>query len=211
MEKNELVIFDLDGTLVDSTGDIAAAINHTLETLGKAPKSTSEIARCIGGGFKETLTNAFGSDYLHSDAINILREYYLMHPADNSRVYPGVEDVLEKMSGLKMAVLTNKDADISERVMSELGIRKYFESVFGGDSSCLKPDPRAVEKVIRAMDGKKQTTIIVGDMDVDIMAGKNAGIRTCAVTYGIGDTSKLLAQNPDFIVHDFRQLPECIL
>jgi HAD superfamily hydrolase (TIGR01509 family) len=201
MKEIDLIIFDLDGTLVDSARDIAEAINHTLNIMGLEQKSVEEITRCIGGGFVDTLVQAFGKGNYEDRALPILREYYSEHAVVYSRLYPGVSDVLAHFDLKKKAVLTNKEYGISAKILNFLGIYDYFDVVIGcSDEKLRKPDPYYVLEILGDLHVNRERAIIVGDMDLDIAAGKRAGIATCGVTYGIGRNDNLLNEKPDIII-----------
>lgn len=206
MIKFKLIIFDLDGTLVDTRKDIAVAINHTLDHFGLQRKSLRDISKCIGGGFERTLRCVFTDMYYEGGALEVLRNFYRKHPVVYSKTYPGVKRVLGYFSEKKLAVLTNKESGISCDILKELGIYKYFDMVVGGESGSKKPDPRGVKKILKELNIKGSDTIIVGDMDIDIIAGKKGGIKTCGVTTGIGRKEDVIASRPDIVIDRMTEL-----
>ncbi|MBN2406311.1 MAG: HAD-IA family hydrolase [Elusimicrobia bacterium] len=205
-----LIIFDLDGTLVDTKKDIAIAINHTLEACGMKKRPLEDISECIGGGFVQTLECAFGKEYYRSEALEILREYYRANSVVHSKPYPGVREVLEHFSGKKLAVLTNKEEGISVDILKKLGLYDYFDIVVGGTEGRKKPDPYGVYVILGKLEVSSYETLIVGDMDIDVLTGKYSGIKTCGVTYGIGNRDRVEASRPDILIGDISQLREFV-
>ncbi|MBN1621886.1 MAG: HAD-IA family hydrolase [Endomicrobiales bacterium] len=209
MNKIELLIFDLDGTLVDSRKDIANAINYSLKTLGFTEKDVGTITGYVGEGLKSTMYKALDNahDEVLDKAVELFRNYYIIHPVDHARLYPGVEDFLKNSSSIKKAVLSNKDHAICVKTLELLDVNRYFEIVVGGDNyNCRKPDPCSLIKIMEYTKVPKEKILMVGDMDSDINAGKNAGVKTCAVTYGFRKRDELEGHNPDYIIDGILEL-----
>ena len=219
----DLMFFDVDGTLVDSRKDIANAVNHMLESFGMAGKPDDIIASYIGFGVKDLVRKSFGvgsdefaraiaakrlsSDEAVDEGEKAFVEYYAAHPAVDSTLYPHVIDVLEHFKGKHKYVLTNRYKRFADATLRALGIIGYFEDIFGGDDeSCMKPSTCVVERIARDIKVMHKNAIIIGDMDVDIMTGKNSGMKTCWVSYGLGKIDSVAHLKPDYIIDDMVEL-----
>ena len=212
-EKIKLIIFDLDGTLVDTKKDISNAINYALRNIGLKEKDVETITSYVGEGLKNTMFKAL--DMKHEDlldrSVELFKGYYLKHLVDNALVYPGVLEFLKLSYGIKKAVISNKDTDLCIETLKKLQLGKYFDIILGGDDpKCRKPDPCPLLKVMRTFNIEASSSLIIGDMDCDIIAGKAAKIRTCAVTYGFGKMQDIVKLSPDHIVNNFMDLAEKI-
>lgn len=213
MKYIELIIFDLDGTLVDSRMDIANAVNFTLKNLNLKQKSIRELSSYIGRGVEDLLRKSLGEkkDILLKKALLVFEEYHRKHSTDNTTLYPNVKEVLEHFKTQKKVIITNRKYESTLLVLKALGIYKYFEDIVGGDNTgCAKPSSCPLDKIIHSLDMHKGKTIIVGDMDIDILAGRRAGIITCAVTYGIGKKEDIIKAKPDFIIDDIIELTNIV-
>jgi len=173
-------LFDLDGTLIDSSLDIAEATNFTLKKLGFKPRPVDEIIKHVGYGGRKLLEGILGTDdrNIIDRAVSIFREYYFSNPSKYTKLYPGVLETLEtiKDRGKKVAVITNKYEDISKRILDDVGIIQYIDIVIGGDTlSRKKPDPEPVLHVIDRFSVAPDRALMVGDSETDIISGKSAG------------------------------------
>jgi phosphoglycolate phosphatase len=209
----EVLIFDLDGTLVDTRHDLANAVNNALQEIGKEALAVEMITRYVGDGINKLLERALGN--ATADEFDKTRQhfrrYYAEHLTDFSQLYPSVREVLGYFHYKKKAVLTNKPQEFTEALLQRLGIHHHFEVIIGGQpDSKLKPDPEAILTILQRFDVPPRRAVIIGDGENDILAGKAAGIYTCAVTYGFRPAEKLLALQPDFIVRDPRDLKNLI-
>ena len=213
MKFVELIIFDLDGTLIDSRQDIVNAVNFTLRELGAKEKRASEIISYVGMGPEELVKKSLGvkGRELFQKGLAIFQEYYRAHSTDNSLLYPGVQEVLEYFKDKKKIIITNRNYEFALISLKATGIYGYFDYVIGGDDAdCMKPSACPLDRGMRRLDIDKARTIIVGDMGIDILAGKSAGIITCAVTHGIGKMEDILKAKPDYIINDLLKLKETI-
>jgi phosphoglycolate phosphatase len=184
----KLIIFDLDGTLVDSSVDIAHAINYALEGSSVPTVTVRQTIAIIGEGITSLFEKIIENNGLSADKdllISRFLDHYSAHLTDNTQVYPGVRETLEALNGYPKAVISNKREDLSLKVLELLGIRKYFDVVVGSDTTAeRKPSPVPIQHVLTRLDVKPGNAVIVGDSNLDIEAGKAAGIATIAVTYG---------------------------
>lgn len=208
MKTIRLLIFDLDGTLVNTLEDITHSVNFTLGRLGRPLLPLDAVRRYVGDGAAMLLTRALGE---HTDLLDEAIGIYTVHQSRNlvvrSQLYPGVKETLEHFRNLPMAVVTNKTLEFSEPLLEQLGIRPYFGMVLGADAGLpLKPAPDAFRKIMNSLGIAKEHTAVVGDGTTDVLAGRAAGITTCAVTYGFRTEEELRKAGPDHIIHAFADL-----
>ncbi|MBI4549579.1 MAG: HAD-IA family hydrolase [Candidatus Omnitrophica bacterium] len=202
-------VFDLDGTLVNSRADITQSVNHALEGVGLPPLSEDEIGAHVGRGVTNLVRSVLGESHqdLFKKALARFKKHYSEHLLDHTALYPGVADTLERLSGLKKAVLTNKPTEYSVRILRGLRVERYFDSVLGGDALPVKkPAPDALLLLAARFGLRPEEILMVGDSAIDVEAGKNAGVRTCAVTYGFGTRAELEAAGADCLVGHFGEL-----
>lgn len=208
MKTIDLFIFDLDGTLIDTLGDITASVNFTLARLGRQPLDMNTVRRYVGDGIDVLIERSLGgrSDQF-ADAVAIFRDHHLRNLSVRSTLYPAVRDTLEYFKAIPKSVITNKSMEFCSPLLEHLGIAQQFKLVVCGDNGLpLKPAPDAVLKIMAECGATKGRTVLVGDSVTDIQAGKAAGILTCAVTYGFRSEEDLRKAEPDFILHDFPEL-----
>jgi phosphoglycolate phosphatase len=205
----DAVIFDLDGTLVDSGQDLANSVNFAREELGLPEIPQDLVYSYIGDGAPTLIRRAMGPDAdpeLLRHAYDVFMNHYSQHLLDHTSLYPGVAETLRGLPGISLGVLTNKHLSASEKILEGLGVRRHFAAVYGGN--CFpqkKPDPMGVRKILETFEVSADRTVIVGDSRVDVLTGENAGIRTCGVTYGL--SSHTLADvKPDFIIDGMTDL-----
>ena len=201
----DLVIFDLDGTLVDSKLDLAHAVNATRAHMGLSPLEHELIYSYVGNGAPVLMRRAMGPDAPEEEverALEFFLAYYREHMLDYTVLYPGVRETLEKLDNGKrmLAVLTNKPVRISVGILDGLGVGSHFFRVYGGNSfEQKKPHPIGVETLLRESGARKEQALMVGDSAVDIRTARNAGIMSCGVTYGFQPES-LQTDPPDFLI-----------
>lgn len=204
------LIFDLDGTLIDSKLDLVLAVNATMTFMCRAELDHATIAAYIGNGAPVLMRRALGAEASEADcqhALDFFLRYYREHMLDNTAPYPGVREGLDAMNGRQMAVLTNKPVRISQMILDGLGLGKYFQYVYGGNSfETKKPDPYGVNLLIKDFAVTPQEAMVVGDSDVDVQAARNAGAWACGVSYGLG-SHKLGEFPPDVVVDSLMELP----
>lgn len=212
MQEVDAIIFDLDGTLVDSKENIVNSVNFTLDKLGLRSKPFDEIVRLIGTGVNSLIRQSIGEKNrnLFDKGISIFENHYKKHGADKDKLFPCVEDILKHYKNKALFVVTNRKKNMAQITLNSLGIDKYFKDVIGGDDEyCLKPSACPLDKALVDLADRKRI-IIVGDMDLDVLTGKEAGILTCAVTYGIGRMEDILKARPDYIVDALLELKEIV-
>lgn len=212
MRYIDLIFFDLDGTLVDSKEGIVQAVNYALKQVGLKEKPVEEIAAFIGTGEEDLIRKSLGLAHqdLFEKARNLFGDYRRSF-TDNVSLYPGVKEMLEYFKNKKKIIVTNRKHEFALLTLKALGIDKYFQDIIGGDdANCLKPSSCPLDKIIHRLKMTKKQAIMVGDMDIDVLTGKNAGILTCAVTYGIGKKEDILASSPDYVIDDIARLKELI-
>lgn len=209
-----LLLFDLDGTLVDTLHDLWRSANVVRRALGLPPLSLRTVRRHIGrGGCRfvgEVLPLAVRHRY--DEAVGIFWAHHRAHLLDRSRLYAGVKETLRRFRGTPKAIVTNKALGLALPILRGLGIARAFRAVLGGDSLALaKPSPDPIWKLLDDLGVAADRALIVGDSEVDIQAGHAAGIHTCAVTYGYGSLADLRAARPDFLIHRLSDLRRYVL
>jgi phosphoglycolate phosphatase len=208
-----LLVFDLDGTLIDSKLDLAHSVNAARNYMGLNPLEHELIYSYVGNGAPVLIRRALGADASDSEvssALDFFIRYYAQHCLDHTLLYPGVAEALERMcsSGMSLAVLTNKPVRISHQIIAGLGLSSRFFRVYGGNSfDQKKPDPIGIETLLNESGLAREGAFMVGDSAVDILTARNARIRACGVTYGFQPDSFKDAP-PDLLVDDLGQLAD---
>ena len=215
-----LVIFDLDGTLVDSIPDLAWSANHTLEQLGMAPLPETRFRDFLGNGIylyvKRFLTNDLNGEpetELYDKALPIFWETYRNNSSKYSRVYPGVISALDtlKASGHTLTCVTNKAGDFTEGLLRYVELYDYFEQIVSGDTLAKKkPDPMQLLHVATTQGKNINECVMVGDSRHDIAAARNAGMRAVAVPYGYNHGEDIALSHPDAVIQNMEELPTLI-
>jgi phosphoglycolate phosphatase len=206
-----LLIFDLDGTLVNTLDDIATSVNHTLECLGESPITVDAVRRYVGDGIEMLMQRSLrGKTGRLNEAISMYKDHHRLNLLVRSSLYPTVKETLDYYRTLPLAVVTNKTMEFSKPLLDGLGIGHYFKLVIGADHGMpLKPAPDSVLKIMTEFNVPKERTVIVGDGITDIRAGKAAGIITCSVTYGFRSDEELRKAEPDYtisVLSDLRKI-----
>ncbi len=200
------LVFDLDGTLVDSKVDLANSVNFALRESGLPALPHEVIYSYVGDGATALIRRAVGPRREETLAAVLDRflSHYREHLLDTTLPYPGVEETLaERGPDYRMAVLTNKPIDMTRKILSGLSLDRYFRDVRGGDSfENKKPNPQGLLRVIASLGASPASTLMVGDSRNDVLAGRGAGAFTCGVTYGLGARG-FEADPPDFTVGRF--------
>ena len=184
------LIFDLDGTLIDSKRDLIRSVNAMLAEMGRETLNEDTISGYIGHGAPQLVGRALGngaSEAERARALKFFLAYYEDHKMDSTCAYPGVAEALEELRGFPMAILTNKPVRVSMRILEELGLAKYFRAVYGGNSvETKKPDPLGARRILGELGASPDEAILVGDSEVDVQTARNVGTLAAAVNYGFG-------------------------
>lgn len=216
MSGIDLLIFDLDGTLIDSRLDLANAVNATLSHMGMQPLTNERVYTYVGNGAPVLVRRAMGEQATEAEveaALEFFLAYYREHDLDNTVLYPGVKESLDRLrdAGKRMAVLTNKPVNMSRAIVEGLGVGGHFFRVYGGNSFELKkPNPIGVETLMRESGVGRDATLMVGDSSVDVKTARNAGIACCGVTYGFQPES-LADPAPEILVDRMEELADRLL
>ncbi len=216
--KIRLLIFDLDGTLIDSRLDLVHSVNATLRHMKRPELPDDVIASYVGDGAPALIGRALGQEAgdekLVRSGLEYFLAYYREHKLDHTHVYEGIMEALATLqnshNGLprKMAVLSNKPVNPSRAIVEALGLGMFFPLVYGGNSfATKKPDPEGAQTILRETGSEPQETLIVGDSGVDVLTGRNAGTWTCGVTYGFAPHT-LRDAAPDVIIDRPTELTE---
>lgn len=209
----KLIILDLDGTLVDSTLDIAKALNATLAEVvpGCEPLATDVVRSLIGNGARNLVEQALKRKAPPRPTDEILSLFLARYRGcllDTTRLYPGVREGLEALRSRTLAVLSNKPGDLCRAILEGLGVARLFARIVGGgDLPGRKPDPAVLLRLIAEMGFIPTEALMVGDSPVDVRTARAAGVAVVGVAWGL-DPSSLAADPPDRIVHDLRELAE---
>lgn len=215
MKNNYLLCFDLDGTLIDSRGDIAGCINYALNKFGLKSLDEKIIADLVGHGIRNTVVKAL--NYLNDksadreEAGNLAVDYYAKNPVVKTTVYNGVREGLKKLkeAGFYIGVVTNKIQPLTEKVLSILNIIENLDFIHGAECGYpLKPAPDSILAMIKKANVLKENTFMIGDGMTDITTGKNAGVKICLVTYGYNTPQNV---DVDMKVDSFSELTEKFL
>ena len=208
-----LVIFDLDGTLIDSRLDLVHSVNAALRHIERPELPDDVIASYVGDGAPILIQRALGGgavdEALVRKGLEFFLSYYREHKLDHTTVYPGITAALaaiqESGNGMprKMAVLTNKPVNPSRAIVEALGLGKYFSQIYGGNSfSTKKPDPAGALRLLAESGARPEQAAIVGDSHVDVRTGRNAGLWTVGVNYGFaphtleGEPADVMVDHP---------------
>ena len=215
--KYDAVIFDLDGTLIDSLEDIASAINYALAKLGRSTFETQRFKTIAGGGNRMCFKRALGTDdpELISRAVALKLAYEKEHGHPHSKPYEGIDAMLRRLKekGIRMAVLSNKTEHAVKSVVDK-GFREseMFEQVVGArEDTPLKPDPTAAKRIVQRLRVDPTRCVYIGDTDVDMKTGKAAGLFTVGVTWGFRTAHELKTNGADAIVNTPSDIIELLL
>jgi len=211
-----LLIFDLDGTLIDSRLDLASSVNATRAHFAMPPLHNDTVYSYVGNGvpvlMQKSLSDARGgagaSESELQRAQEFFLEYYRQHMLDETTLYPGTTEALAKLSeaGLKMAILTNKPVRFSKAIVEGLGINPYFLHVYGGNSfDQKKPHPMGIETLMAECHVDRANTVMIGDSSVDVLTARNAAVQAWGVSYGF-QPETLVTHPPDWLGHSMAEV-----
>jgi phosphoglycolate phosphatase len=200
-----LIVFDLDGTLIDSAKDLAISMNATRTHLGMQPLDPNLIYSFVGNGAAVLVKRALGpeaSEEVNGRALEFFLTYYRAHALEHTHLYPGVREMIEVLAeeGHTQAILTNKPVKISRDIVAALNLGRYFSQTYGGDSfAAKKPDPIGLNTLMREIRIEPAKTIMVGDSGVDIQTARNAGVTACGVSWGF-QPGAFATDKPDLLI-----------
>ncbi len=211
-----LLVFDLDGTLIDSGADLCASVNAMLRHFDRPPLPEKVISTYIGDGAARLVSRSLGEPadaaFLNS-ALAYFLDYYRQHKLDQTYVYPGVFASLDSLrfepggAARSMAVLTNKPIGPSQAICDALGLSPYFFRIYGGNSfATKKPDPEGLLALLKEAGVSAQETLMIGDSNVDIRTARNAGVWSMGCTYGLAPQT-LVTEPPDCVVDSPAEWP----
>lgn len=206
----DLVMFDLDGTLADTGQDLADAVNHTRSHFNLEPLPSGLVYTHVGRGVEHLLRHSLPEDSLgrFQEVMRVFLARYESHLLDTTVLYPGVQEVLDYFRSKRRVVVSNKMHRLTVAVLRGLGVEKHFDAIFGGDSAAeKKPHPAVIHDALNRFGVLPAQSLIVGDGDTDVEAGKRAGVVTCGVTYDLGSKEGLIAAKPDILIDDLAELP----
>lgn len=206
-----LLIFDLDGTLIDSAEDLAISMNATRGHFKMPPLDPAVINSYVGNGAAVLVRKALGRDAPESfvaEALQFFLQYYRAHALEHTRLYPGIRELVDELAAGRheLAVLTNKPVRISVDIIGALGLAEQFPRVYGGDSfASKKPDAIGITTLMRETACSPEETLMVGDSGVDIQTARNAGVRSCGVAWGF-QPEAFETYVPDVLIREPREL-----
>jgi phosphoglycolate phosphatase len=212
----KLIMFDLDGTLIDSRLDLVHSVNATLRHFKHPELPGDVVASYVGDGAPMLIRRALGDpkdEAAVKTALEYFLAYYRVHKLDHTHLYQGIPETLAAIgisSGVRrqMAVLSNKPVHPSRAIVEALGLSGFFVHVYGGNSfPTKKPDPLGAQTLLHQTHTHADESLIVGDSSVDVLTGRNAGLWTCGVTYGFAPHT-LCEAPPDVMVDTPRELAE---
>ena len=212
----DLLIFDLDGTLIDSRLDLANSVNATRTHMGMTPLDFDRVYSYVGNGAPVLIRRALGAQATEAEveeALEFFLEYYRDHALDCTKLYPGIKESLDRLQAAdkRMAILTNKPVRMSNAIVEGLGIAGYFFRVYGGNSfDFKKPNPIGIETLVQETGIDRSRTVMVGDSGVDINTAINGGVHSCGVTYGF-QPETLKDPAPDVLVDRMEQFVDWVL
>lgn len=204
----QLLLFDLDGTLVDTIKDITNALNHALNSIGIRELTVDETKQFVGEGLTKLIEKVLGEEKkeFREAVTSTFLGFYADHLTDYSPVYPYVKATLESLLKYKKAVISNKREYLSTQILDKLELLKYFDLVVGSDTTIeKKPSAVPIIYVLQKFRARPEEAVMVGDSNFDIEAGRKAGVTTVAVTYGYRERRYLLAA--DHMIDQFNELP----
>lgn len=205
------VVFDLDGTLVDSRADIAAAVNYALSSHGLSTLTEVQIGGFVGDGARNLILRAArltSSSPKLEPLLTTFLDYYANHAHIRTTLMPGAREALDELPALPLALLTNKPRPATDALLVSLGLASQFRCVIaGGDLEAIKPDPAPLREIARRFDVAASSLVMVGDGPQDVECGRSAGALTVGVGGGIADLERLMASRPDWFIASLHELP----
>lgn len=215
MASSPIIVFDLDGTLVDTAPDLISALNFVLEREGVPPLALQSARNMIGAGARRLIERGLEREGRTVRADDVARmtadfiDYYAAHIAEASRPFEGLEDALDQLSarGFRLAVCTNKLEGLSRSLLGQLGLTARFAAICGADTfGVSKPDPGILRQTVARADAELSACVMVGDAGTDIGVARRAGVPVIGVSYGYTDVP-IAELKPDRLIHHLRELP----
>ena len=213
MTSFQLLVFDFDGTLVDTKKDIADSINRTLEELELRTLDRETLYTFIGKGVNHLITRSLEGTAFNdlTRATDVFMRYYEAHLMDHTRLFPNCRETLEHFSSKENTILSNKPFRFITQILEALDCRTPFSTIVGGDSMpAKKPDPAGLLHILAQHDARPEDALMIGDSLVDVETGKRAGVRTCGVTYGHAGRESLESAQPDWIIDNLAELTQWV-
>lgn len=208
------ILFDLDGTLIDSAEDLTTAVNFTLNKLGHRTYSREEVEDMVGDGLETLLRRALENpdEATLQKSIEIFEPFYQANCVVQTQVYEGVEKILTQFAEIPKAIVSNKPYAMTDLTLKELRLHHFFKVILGGDSLTeKKPHPLPVQVALERLGVSAQSALLVGDSAPDVDAARAAGIAVCACTYGFRRRADLEKLNPDFLIDSIDELSKIVL
>jgi phosphoglycolate phosphatase len=213
MTSFQLLVFDFDGTLVDTKRDIADSVNLTLEELGLRTLDRDTLFTFIGKGVNHLMTRSLegsGCDDL-SRAIDVFMKHYEAHLMDQTCLFPNCRETLQHFARKENTILSNKPTQFITRILDALDWRAPFSTIIGGDLMPeKKPDPGGLRHILKQHGVRPEEALMIGDSLVDVETAKRAGIKVCGVTYGHAGRASLETAQPDWIIDDLAELKQFV-
>jgi phosphoglycolate phosphatase len=207
----ELILWDLDGTLVDSSEDLVRATNEAMRTLGYPDVDKEHFARMVGNGVRYLVGAALPAetrDLEREKAIDIFMDYYKAHIADRTRYFQGIPELLLELPVVH-AIVSNKREDLCRRLVDALDSGDWFGEIVGGDTFLnRKPHPQPVSEMVKRFSADPSRTIMIGDSILDIESGFKAGVKTVGVTWGFGDPLEKPEIRPDYVFSSVSEMAD---
>lgn len=208
MNKFDLYLFDLDGTVLDSKEDIALAVNYALKKVNLKERTSQEIVKYVGYGAKKLIDDLLYGypENVKGEVLGYFREFYTKNPVVKSVLYPNVKEIFYRIwkENRRIGIVTNKYEEISRKILRHFGIDSQIDILVGGDTTDeRKPSPKPILYAIEKLSANPEKTVLIGDSETDITSGKNAKIFSCLVLHGYGNKKAAIDLNPDFVIKDF--------
>ena len=204
------ILFDFDGTLVDTKNDVWQGLNYTREQFGLAPLTAKEVTQVLGPDKAEFLALVYpnSTDEEKDNFLAIFQDYYFERCLVSTQFFPGMLDVVKSLNGMKLAIASNKPRAFIEKILKGLNADHFFSYLISPeDVDYAKPHPEMVFKAMGALQATPEKTLLVGDTEKDVLAGKAAGVAVCFARYGYGSFDRLQDTKPDYVIQE----PEALL
>ena len=211
MRKISLIVYDFDGTLVDTLFDIAESVNLTLVDLGLPQLPRGTIRKYVGRGVERLMSQALEGSFCTDipKAVSLFKKHYSENLVHHTDFYPYGREILEHFKNKNQAICSNKPVGFVRSILKSLNGLHYFETIIGGDSvNSKKPNPEGLNSILQQLNISAEETAFVGDSPVDIETGRRAGVYTCIVNFGLGLAGEIAAADPDCSIDSLSELKE---